>query len=115
MYNQMKKRREELGLSLQQLADRTGISKATLQRYETGVTKKIPQDAYEKICRVLEIGMEGDISALLEESLARLDSDCALMFDGIPIDERTRDLLQISIRNSLEMARSVSEQRKKNE
>lgn len=112
MYNQMKKRREELGLSLQQLADRTGISKATLQRYETGVTKKIPQDSYEKICRVLEIGTDGDISALLEESLARLDSDCALMFDGKALDDRTRELLLISLRNSIEMARSVSEQRR---
>ena len=35
-------RREELGLSYQQLADETGMSKSTLQRYETGSIKNIP-------------------------------------------------------------------------
>ena len=32
----IKHRREELNLSFQQLADLTGMSKSTLQRYETG-------------------------------------------------------------------------------
>ena len=32
----MKDRRTELGMSYQTLADRTGLSKSTLQRYETG-------------------------------------------------------------------------------
>lgn len=38
----IKKRREELGLSYQELADRTGMSKSTLQRYETGDIANIP-------------------------------------------------------------------------
>ena len=38
----IKKRREELKLSYQDLADRTGLSKSTLQRYETGDIANIP-------------------------------------------------------------------------
>ena len=37
-------RRRELGLSYQELADRTGLSKSTLQRYETGSIGSIPLD-----------------------------------------------------------------------
>ena len=34
--SRMKKRREELDMSYQTLSDKVGISKSTLQRYETG-------------------------------------------------------------------------------
>ncbi|MBP5605310.1 MAG: helix-turn-helix domain-containing protein [Ruminiclostridium sp.] len=42
--SRIKKRRTELGLSYQELAAITGISKSTLQRYETGSIKSIPLD-----------------------------------------------------------------------
>ena len=35
----IKQRRKELGLSLQEVSDKAGISKSTLQRYETGSIK----------------------------------------------------------------------------
>ena len=38
----LRSRREELGLSYYGLAERTGLSKSTLQRYETGKIKNIP-------------------------------------------------------------------------
>lgn len=38
----LKIRREALGLSFQDLSDRTGMSKSTLQRYETGGIRNIP-------------------------------------------------------------------------
>lgn len=37
----IKSRRKELGLSYQQLANRTGIHKSSLQRYETGFISSI--------------------------------------------------------------------------
>ena len=45
MYRKIKMIRERRGISLQELAEKTGIPKSTLQRYETGTTKKIPQSA----------------------------------------------------------------------
>ncbi len=47
--------REKSEMSLSELAARTGIAKSTLQRYETGVTKKIPSDAIEKIAAATDM------------------------------------------------------------
>ena len=50
----IKTRREELQLSFQQLSDSTGISKSTLQRYETGGIKNIPLDKLEVLAKGLK-------------------------------------------------------------
>jgi len=50
----IKHRREELNLSFQQLADLTGMSKSTLQRYETGGIKNIPLDKLEVLATALK-------------------------------------------------------------
>lgn len=50
----IKSRRESLGLSFQQLADLTNMSKSTLQRYETGGIKNIPLDKLEILAKSLK-------------------------------------------------------------
>lgn len=45
----IKIRRQALGYSYQRLSDETGISKSTLQRYETGAIKNIPLDKLETL------------------------------------------------------------------
>ncbi len=49
----IKDRRLELNLSYQDLADRTGLSKSTLQRYETGFIKNMPMDKLEILANAL--------------------------------------------------------------
>ncbi|MFT8351164.1 helix-turn-helix domain-containing protein [Clostridium saccharoperbutylacetonicum] len=51
----IKSRRQELNMSYQDLADKTHLSKSTLQRYETGGIKNIPLDKLTIICTALEI------------------------------------------------------------
>ena len=51
----MKKRREELNMSYQTLSDKVGISKSTLQRYETGYIKNMPVDKLEDIAKALNV------------------------------------------------------------
>ncbi|WP_321994175.1 helix-turn-helix domain-containing protein [Clostridium butyricum] len=51
----MKKRREELNLSYEDLSKRTGLGSSTLQRYETGAINRIPVDRFEILARGLEI------------------------------------------------------------
>lgn len=53
--NRMKNRRLELELSYQDLSDKTGISKSTLQRYETGFIKNLGIDKLETLAKALEI------------------------------------------------------------
>ena len=44
----LKKSRLKRKLSLAEVADKTGIPTTTLQRYEDGVTKKVPFEAIKK-------------------------------------------------------------------
>lgn len=50
----IKNRRKELNLSYQELADRTGLSKSTLQRYETGDIANIPLSKIETLAKGLQ-------------------------------------------------------------
>jgi transcriptional regulator with XRE-family HTH domain len=49
----IKERRIMQNLSYQDLADKTGISKSTLQRYETGFIKNLPIDKLEILATAL--------------------------------------------------------------
>lgn len=51
----IKATRLELNMSYQDLADKTGISRSTLQRYETGYIKNLPIDKFELIANALNI------------------------------------------------------------
>lgn len=48
-------RRIELGLTLEQVGNRAGISKATVQRYECGNIQNMRQDKIQKLARALEV------------------------------------------------------------
>ena len=54
---------------------------------------------------------ERDIERKLAETLNALDSADGLMFDGEPLDDITRELLETSLRNSLEMAKKIAKQK----
>lgn len=57
----LSKRRLQLGLTYQALSERTGLSKSTLQRYETGAIKNIPQSKLN----ILAQGLNTTIPELL--------------------------------------------------
>lgn len=59
--NRIKNRRNELKMSYQDLSDKTGLSKSTLQRYETGSIRNIPLDKLE----ILSYGLEMEPSELM--------------------------------------------------
>ncbi len=53
--NRVKQRRLELNMSYQELANKTGLSKSTLQRYETGAIKNMPLDKLEDLASALNV------------------------------------------------------------
>lgn len=53
--DRLKKIRKERDLSYSALAEMTGIPKSTLQRYETGFTKKIPIDNISILEKALNV------------------------------------------------------------
>jgi len=50
----IKNRRLELNLTLEDVSKKLSISKPTLQRYESGVISNIPSDKIEKLAIILE-------------------------------------------------------------
>lgn len=53
----IKARRESMEISYQKLSDLTGLSKSTLQRYETGGIKNIPIEKLRLITDALKISL----------------------------------------------------------
>ena len=88
----IKNRRLELNLTLEDVSKKLSISKPTLQRYESGVISNIPSDKIERLAAILEttpaflMGWEEksiDIkSQLTEEQLSLLDKYDSLDYVG---------------------------------
>ncbi len=57
-FGRMRARRLEIGISLQELANRTGLNKSTLQRYETSQIDKLPLERAQSIASGLETTVE---------------------------------------------------------
>lgn len=55
MNEKIKSRREELGMTLQEVGEYLGVSKATVQRYESGEIKNLKLDSIEKLARILKV------------------------------------------------------------
>lgn len=53
IYERIKLRRKEIGLSAETVAERLGVSPATIYRYENNDIKKFPTDILEPLARVL--------------------------------------------------------------
>lgn len=53
--DKLKSRREELGLTLQEIGDYIRVSKATVQRYESGEIKNLKLETIEKLAEILKV------------------------------------------------------------
>ena len=51
-FEKLRKSRKKRGLSITEVAQKIGIPIATLQKYESGTTKRIPLEVLKKICDV---------------------------------------------------------------
>lgn len=51
----LQKARKKCGYSYQKLADKTGLSKSTLQRYESGAIRSLPLEKAEQLAQALNI------------------------------------------------------------
>ncbi|EDX65630.1 helix-turn-helix domain protein [Bacillus cereus NVH0597-99] len=55
---------------------------------------------------------ERDIARDLKKTLEELEnSEDALMFDGEPIDDHTKEMIRISLENSMRMAKQLAKQK----
>lgn len=88
----IKERREFLKLSFQQLADLTGMSKSTLQRYETGNIRNIPLDKLEILAKALQTTPEWILG--WDREISDMDKTVLKMYPGFVPGVNTLDKIQ---------------------
>lgn len=49
----IRERRKELGMSVDEIADKLGKNRATIYRYENGEVDKLPIDVFEPLAKIL--------------------------------------------------------------
>lgn len=59
--NRIKKRRIELGLTIQQVADDVGLNKSTIQRYENGKIEKVKIPVIRSISETLKVDLMSNV------------------------------------------------------
>lgn len=127
----IKQRRTQLGYSVDEIALKIGKNRATVYRYENSDIGDIPTGVLEPLSKALNttpaqlMGWEEDekdpaltekdkrdIADAMRKFIEQLgDSNQALMFDGEPLDEESRDLLLASLENSLKMGKLMAKKK----
>ncbi|MGI6013704.1 MAG: helix-turn-helix domain-containing protein [Oscillospiraceae bacterium] len=118
----IKKARESLNLTQEQLGEKIGVTGVTIMRYEKGLR----QPRIEQLCAIadaLDIGIdylldtqkksaptltkkdERDIARDLEKIMEQLDASGDLMFDGDPMSEEARESIKAAMKLGLEAAK----------
>jgi len=119
-------------MTQKQLADAVGLSQNTISMYENG-RREPDMKILAQLGQVFEVDMnclldvgpspapkapetesalsardQRDIGKKLRSMLELFDSQEALMFDGEPIDQETRELLKESYRSQLELTKRLA-------
>ncbi|UYX50600.1 helix-turn-helix domain-containing protein [Bacillus thuringiensis] len=121
----LKKERERRRWSQKFVAEKIGITNTVLSNYERDY-RDPDTTTLGKLADLYEISTdellgrsnklskkeERDIARDLEKTLEELEnSEDALMFDGEPIDEHTKEMIRISLENSMRMAKQLAKQK----
>ena len=88
----LKERREALGYSFQQLAELTGMSKSTLQRYESGAIKNIPLARLETLTTALQTTPEQLLGWQMVQAMRNTPAKSALPDDYAAINTLLNNL-----------------------
>lgn len=137
MYDIFMRLMEEKGVTAYRVAKDTGITQATLSRWKTGKVSPsietlqvlaeyfgvtidylmgnahIDEQTPPKTQKAPTLNKkdERDIKKKMEEMLDLFNSDDALMFDGEPLDDETRQLLKDSYENQLRMTKALAKEK----
>lgn len=105
LQERIRERRKAVGMTLAQLADRTGVQEATVQRWESGNIKNIKHETIEKIAIALNcspvylMGWTEDpndnILPAAPDKISAAKQDLIAMIDDLPEDQ-VEKLLQIA-------------------
>lgn len=97
------------GATLSKLAEFFGVSTDYLLDKTDDPTLTFPLETQK--APALNKRDERDIKKKMEEMLDLFNSDDALMFDGEPLDDETRQLLKDSYENQLRMTKALAKEK----
>ncbi|GIQ67397.1 helix-turn-helix domain-containing protein [Xylanibacillus composti] len=131
--DRIKHLREKLKFTQKDLSKKTGLTIVQVSRYENNERKPDPEalsalvDALETnadylLCRTddpssskpyytLTKKDERDIAKDLERMMSDLESNEAMAFNGEPMDDETRELVRISLENSMRLAKEMAKKK----
>ena len=115
--NKIKTRRQELGLTLEDIAQAVGVGRSTVRKWETGLIKNMGRDKIAALARVLQISpvelvpMPNAVRSEDEERLEALHQDprLGLLFD------RSRKMSHADVEFMLQMADRILKEREPDE
>ncbi|BBI32333.1 helix-turn-helix domain-containing protein [Cohnella abietis] len=114
---------EEKGFNVMSLSKASGVAYTTIRSMIERDLANASIDNVLKICATLGITAESlnekalshkeerDIATDLERMIGELDSNEALAFHGEPMDDETKELMRISLENSLRLAKGMAKQK----
>lgn len=111
--NKIKNRRQELGLTLEDVAQAVGVGRSTVRKWETGMIKNMGRDKIAALAQVLKINpvelvpAAGSVRTEDEERLEALHQNprLGLLFD------RTRKMSSADVETMLAVAASILKER----
>lgn len=127
LYENIAKLCRNHGITGGRLCTELGFSRSTLSDLKAGRINSLSSQKLQKIADYFSVSVdtlltgeapvltprdERDISRKLQQTLCQLESGQeGLMFDGEPMDDETRELLYISLKNSLELSKRMAKQK----
>lgn len=97
----IKNRRRVLNLTLNEVAQKVGVSKATVQRWESGTIKNLRRDKISKLAKALEITPSSLMGWGSEDDIYRHENVLTPSYKSLTMAESTADH-QIEIATSLD-------------
>lgn len=125
----LKVRREELNLTLEEVGDFVGVTKSTVRKWENGMINNMGRDKIAKYAEILKISPlelledaqphytlnakdERDIETKMREIITDLENNALFSKeDQSELSEETRELLRASIENSIRLAKQMAKKK----
>ena len=111
VYERIKARRKEIGLSADDVAEALGVSRATVYRYESADIEKLPTTIIEPLAKVLKcsiaylMGWEEKPNANNDFYLSDLENDIIRKFRTLNNGERAMFLRTIGVEEKGDVAK----------
>jgi HTH-type transcriptional regulator, competence development regulator len=110
----IKKYRLNLGLSIKELSEKSGVGSSTISQIETGKRKSLRSESLEKIARALNLNVNDLLSidegsyevSDLNEAIQFILSDDEVSIDDIPLSSIEKEQFRFAVQMAIDTIRN---------